>query len=431
MHNPSLSARARSLTLSLAQANKVGLSAGVSGRLRTLVPPLAARLNEAVLRLVPAFSASANPDIVPGLASHTAAIAEAFVAMFEEAKAPDFAFAHRQARQWADQRFPLEAILQSYRQAEDILHDAALHATIKGRGNDAAAVTLIQDIVREFTGSFSAATTSEYVAHTRHLAETESDLRTELLSLMLSGFDESDQRVAKVLRQAGYLEQRLSYCVVVVQSAIPAEMEGEARAQRLISAVSDVLADAPIRKLAGLRDNLAVFILSDRRRQSGWTAATTPLADRLHDMLLLLGPAVRVGLSTDHPSSSFIRRAWDEARTALSFTSVDRRVVSFGRLSVRNLLLHFGAPGMTAAPPPWHLALAEADTKSSGILVKTLLAVADANMNVQEAARALNKHPNTLYARLERIHSISGLDARRFHDLNELLLAADCWRPPR
>jgi len=71
--------------------------------------------------------------------------------------------------------------------------------------------------------------------------------------------------------------------------------------------------------------------------------------------------------------------------------------------------------------------LVTADTKASGSLIATLKALADTNINVQEAGRQLGIHPNTVYARLGRIKEISGRDGQRHHDLVELLLAADCW----
>jgi DNA-binding PucR family transcriptional regulator len=49
-------------------------------------------------------------------------------------------------------------------------------------------------------------------------------------------------------------------------------------------------------------------------------------------------------------------------------------------------------------------------------------------MNIQKAARFLGKHPNTVYTRIERIRELTGRDGQRYHDLTELLLAADCWR---
>jgi sugar diacid utilization regulator len=38
------------------------------------------------------------------------------------------------------------------------------------------------------------------------------------------------------------------------------------------------------------------------------------------------------------------------------------------------------------------------------------------------------RHPNTVYARIERIRQLTKIDCQTFHGLNELLLAADCAR---
>ena len=152
------------------------------------------------------------------------------------------------------------------------------------------------------------------------------------------------------------------------------------------------------------------------------------MADRIHPMLLVLGPAVLVGISTDHPSTSFLPKALHEATIALDFASVTKRVVQFSDLPIRDLLLHRTADYLQSAPPHWIANFVEADRKAAGMLVQTLRAVAEADMNVQKAARILGKHPNTVYARIARINDLTGLDAQRYHDLTELLLAADCWR---
>ncbi len=49
-------------------------------------------------------------------------------------------------------------------------------------------------------------------------------------------------------------------------------------------------------------------------------------------------------------------------------------------------------------------------------------------MNIQKAARILGNHPNTVYNRIERIKNLTSLDGQRYHELTELLLAADCHR---
>lgn len=47
-------------------------------------------------------------------------------------------------------------------------------------------------------------------------------------------------------------------------------------------------------------------------------------------------------------------------------------------------------------------------------------------MNVLKAAQSLGVHPNTVYARLQRIFDISGLQARSFDALSDLLIVCDC-----
>ena len=385
-------------------------------------------LRQAVLTEVTAFAASGNPEILPTFSRHVEDHMQQILRLFDGGEVGSFEFVRDHARLRAEQRFPLEAVLHAYRCGHRILSHWIRDAAISCRpANLEDAVSAIADFAIEYTNLISTIATSEYVAHTRLLAEAEGDLRTELLNILLSGYDESDARVARLLRRAGYLDQRLSYCVVVAQPVNAAEMENPARAQRIVNAITDAVAGISLRRLAGVRDNLVTFIFSDRRRQSGWTAPQANLAERLHPPLLALGPSVLVGISADHPSTSFVPRALHEARTALDLAGHANRVVGFSTLPVRSLLLHHGSSHLQAALPAWASTLADADTQAGGILIQTLRAVADADMNMQKAARLLGKHPNTIYARIERIHELTGLDAQRYCELTELLLAADCF----
>ena len=112
--------------------------------------------------------------------------------------------------------------------------------------------------------------------------------------MLLSGYDEADGRIARLLRRAGYLEQRQSFCVVLSQSVDPREMEYPARAQRLADAINAAFGTLPVRTLLGVRDNVVTAVVSATRRLSGWTAPQTTLANRLHPKLLELGPAVLI-----------------------------------------------------------------------------------------------------------------------------------------
>lgn len=389
----------------------------------------ATTLRNAILDEVLAFRASGNPDLLPELGRHIGEHIAELTRLYSGGAAGDLAFVAHQARARAEQHFPLEALLHAYRSGHRILshwlRDAAM--TTKPRNADAA-VSAVADFAIEYTNAISSIATAAYVEETRRLAHAEGDLRTELLNILLAGYDESDLRVAAILKRAGYLEQRQAYCVVVVRAANPAEMDHLARAERIVTALTDTLADTPIRLLAGIRNHLVVAVVSAKRRQSGWTAPEADLAERVLPRLMLLGPAVLTGLSADHPSTAFIPKALAEAMIALDLASVGRRVVRFADLPLRDLLIHHGAPGVERAPPAWLGRLAAADRKAEGALIETLRAMADADLNVQAAARRLGRHPNTVYTRLVRIRDLTERDGQRFHDLTELLLAADCWR---
>lgn len=421
--------QARSLRAVLTALAALGVVPNAAQVLKASMPQAGGRLEEAVLTDVPAFRESGNPEILRGLRQHGGEHVQELFRLISGAAVSDFAFVKAHARLRAGQRFPLEAILHAYRCGHRVLSHWLRDAAVAVKpGEIDKVLSAIADFSIEYTNTISAIATSEYVAHVRVIVESESDLRTELLNILLSGYDESDARVAGILRRAGYLEQRQSYCVVVARSANPAEMERNPRAQRVIGAIGDVVSTTSLRILAGMRDSLATVVVSDRRRQSGWTSPQTSLAQRLHSLLLELGPAVVVGVSSDHPSTSFIPRALAEARTALDFAGPAHRVVAFGDLPVRSLLVHRGASQVQATPPVWSAEFHDADAKLDGALVKTLQALGDADMNIQKAAKLLGKHPNTVYARIERIRELTGLDVRRYHDLTELLLSTDCWR---
>lgn len=414
------------VTLRLAELRVIP---GVGAALETSMPDASIALRQAVLTEVPAFAASGNPDVLPELDTHGGEHVEEIRRLFGGGEIRDFGFVAAHARRRAEQRFPLEAMLHAYRCGHRILsrwiRDAAIAMAPKSLD---LAISAVADFAIEYTNIISTIAAAEYVAHTRLLAEAESDRRSELLNILLSGYDESDGRVARLLKRAGYLEQRQSYCVVVAQPVNAAEMENPARAQRLLSAIADAVAGTSIRTLAGIRNNLATAVMSDKRRQSGWTAPQAALAERIGPMVLELGPAVLLGISADHPSTSFLPKALHEATIALDFAKVANRVVQFSGLPIRDLLVHRASDYVQSAPPAWARAFVAADAKSAGTLIETLRAVAQADMNMQKAARLLGKHPNTIYARMERIKEATGLDGQRYRDLTELLLAADCWR---
>lgn len=405
----------------------VGVAPAAVAEMDAAAPAAGRALRDAVMQEIPEYATSGNPDIVPEMAQHAEDHMRELRRLVGGGAIGDLAFAREHAHKRAEQRFPLELVLHAYRCGHRVLshwiRDAAI-ASMPVVGEEAQAA--IADFALEYVDAVSTVAASEYVARTRVLAEAAGDQRTELLNVLLSGYDEADGRVATLLKRGGYLEQRRAYCVALVRATHAVEMDSPARAQRIVDAIAATFASTSIRALVGARGNHVVAVLSDIRRQSGWTAPSADLAERAAPRLDLLGPSVLVGLSADRPSTASIPKAMREAGVALDFANAARRVVAFADLPVRALLVHRGRDDVNATPPAWLAAFRAADVRSGGAFAETLRAIADADLNVQSAARSLGKHPNTLYARLERIRQATGFDGRRYHDLTELLLACEC-----
>ncbi|MCH9695167.1 MAG: helix-turn-helix domain-containing protein [Gammaproteobacteria bacterium] len=384
---------------------------------------------ESILEQVPAFTASGNPDVIPELKAHLHDHASEVCRLLSGQQPGEFSFVRHHARQRANQKFPLDAELAAYRGLHRGFASAIRDAATQAADDSAQlrrVVAAAGDFVNQYAGEITNIITSEYVLQTRVLAEAEGDRRSELLNILLRGYDESDSRAAQLLRRAGYLEHRQSYCVAVARSVDPKEMENTARAQRMVDALSHAIRNLPYRALIGISDAQVMLILSGTRRLSGWTAPQSLLADRVYPALRTVGTAALIGVSTDKPSTAHIPRALSEARFALDCASVGNRVVSYSGIPFRDVLVRAAADQVRSTLPEWIGAFNAADARARGALSETLRAYADADMNAQRTAKALTLHPNTIYARMQKIDDITARNPLSYNALTELLLAIDC-----
>ena len=386
-------------------------------------------LNQTVIGEIPAFSETSNPEVLPDLARHAPAHTEEILRLLGGGDPSEFAFVRKHAERRAQQRFPLEATLHAYRCGHRVfsrwLRKAMLEA-VTAPDDAQQGIAAVADFALEYTDTISTIAASAYVNQTRLLADLAGDRRAELLSILLEGYDESDRRVARILRGAGYLDQRQSFCVVLSQPVDPAEMRSTARARRLADAIDSALEGTLVRRLVDVRDNKVVTICSETRRVSGWTAPRAALAKRIAEGLVMVGNAALIGVSNDVPSTSQMPKACREAELALEIADVTNRVVQFSDVPARRLMLHLAGDEVQRVLPAWSGDFFAADDKASGALHDTLKAYANANMNVLRAADDLSIHPNTVYSRLQKLEDVTGLDAREYHALTELLIVADC-----
>lgn len=388
-------------------------------------------LYETVLGQIPAFVESGNPDVLADLARHGPEHTGEILRLLDGGPVGGFEFVREHGRRRAEQRFPLEATLHAYRCAHKVfsrwVREAAL-ATIASPRDAQSAVAAVADFTIEYTDAISTVAASAYLAQTRLLADVAGDQRAQLLTILLDGYDESDGRVAGILRNAGYLDSRLSFCVALAQPVDPGEMLIPGRARRLADSIDEILHASPVRRVIDVRNTKVTIVFSHTRRGSGWTAPNSGMATRLSSELSMVGNAVLIGIGNDVPSTSQIPVSYREASLALEFADVARRVVRFSDIPLRKLMLHLAGEELQRVLPTWTGDFSDADRVADGNLVATLRAYAQANMNALRAAKILSVHPNTVYSRFQRILDISGVDAKSYDGLTELLVIADCNR---
>lgn len=392
---------------------------------------IADELAATVLAEITAFSESRNPEVLAQLAEHGPDHVREITRLLQSGDVGDFSFVAAHARTRAKQHFPLEATLHAYRCGHKVFASWLRKAMLQIASDPDAhlqQVSATADFALEYTDAVSTILAREYLTQTRLTADVTMDKRSELMSILLQGYDESDGRVANILREAGYLEGRQSYCVAVIRSVDPAEMLNSERARRLVDSVDQIMRQHAITRVIDIRDNRVIAVISDVHRLSGWTTPKQPLNERVSLPLFDVGNAALVGISNDVQATSHIPDAYGEALLALELAGVSKRVVRIADMSMRDIMLQSVGAEIHRALPKWARAFIAADKKSDGVLIDTLRAYADANMNVLKAGARLSIHPNTVYFRMQKIADITGLDARSYHRLTELLLVADSAR---
>jgi sugar diacid utilization regulator len=196
----------------------------------------------------------------------------------------------------------------------------------------------------------------------------------------------------------------------------------------MADSIEQIITDAGVRRVIDLHNNKVTMVFAAVSRDSGWTAPRSSLAKQIRSALALVGNAALIGVSNDVPSTAHIPTAHGEAATALELATVSERVMQFTEIPLRRLLLHFAAQDFTRVLPTWAGTFYAADEKASGALSETLHAYASVDMNILKCGSLLGMHPNSIYARFQRIFDITGQQPRTFDGLSNLLIVSDSVR---
>jgi sugar diacid utilization regulator len=135
------------------------------------------------------------------------------------------------------------------------------------------------------------------------------------------------------------------------------------------------------------------------------------------------GVGLRAGVSTICDGMAAVARGYEEARQALAMTRPSGGVVFLGDVSLADFLVSRSEGTVRRIMPAWARSLLVEDERQQGVLVATVTAYLDADLNLSRAAERLCVHHNTVQYRLKKVAALTGKNVRRFHDLVEILTA--------
>jgi hypothetical protein len=199
------------------------------------------------------------------------------------------------------------------------------------------------------------------------------------------------------------------------------QIDADVMRRSLVRLIHQVVPSAVFGKLVDTRnDDVLVIVSSDSDTARGFLKVL-----RRHGFgrRAANGVAAGVGASLDTMEVARLPAALEEARTALEFANPVQPLMHFSDIDLPEFLIRRADKTALRLIPEWARHLAPADEAQVGELARTIRAFAESSLNVKQTARRLGVHTNTVYFRLNRIHKLTGVDARTFSGTLLLLTA--------
>ena len=396
----------------------------VAERRRLLTPllenvdGLAARGVAAMRAQLPAYAAADDrfgADVLDPVRRNTIAI---FQAMLEgrEATAEDHAFQRSAAMRRARSGFALEDYLSAYRVGQKVMWDAIAAEAEEQQVSPRAIVWLASHLMQHIDYAAQHAAQS-YVEFRQHGLADAARERRDLLEHLLDGKLPEAGTLAVAAERYGIGARTPALVAVAVSLTADEAQEGPA------------LASASLAR-AGLTDTTSLVVV----KQSEIVAVMTlgrdhdpePVIVRLESAeqrLRAEGVPLAIGVSAIADAVEELPHAYSEALTAMRFVGKDGGVASLTRLTSFEYLAMCADSTAHRLQDPRVIEFLHEDRSRGGVLIATIRAYAEADMNLKEAAASLHVHPNTAQYRFQRVEELCGRNPKRFADLHSLVVA--------
>lgn len=389
--------------------------------LSTLLERSGALVDAAVAAIraeVPAYAAQEEPFFVDVRDQAGKHFRTKLCLLLEEhdATLEDVAFVRSGAMRRARAGFALEDYLNAFRVGQQVFWDAVLATAGNTPLGHQAALTLNAPLLR-YCDFVSTHAGRAYVESQQYLVAEDDRQRRDLLEHLLAGTVPANGPLLAAARTYGLGDGT----PMMVALAVVVGPRADADAPLAASATITRALPWQARTLVVVRQGeiVAVPALCHGADPAGLCDHLEAACDRLRRE----GMPLAMGISTVAAGVAELPRAYLEARTALEGVAGGGGVVALPRLSPFDYLALRADDTARWLVDRRVRAFLDEDRARGGVLIATVRAFADADLNLRVAAERLQVHPNTAQYRLRRVQERSGRNPRRIADLLDLLVA--------
>ena len=288
-------------------------------------------------------------------------------------------------------------------------------------GPSAAGRAIAADLARPLIGwvevfSDVASATFEEVSEAMSASRRQASRR--LVEDLLGGRAPEPGSATDLARRAG-LDTSTAFAVL---AAAPAPASGGSDETALVVAAATLARAAgdPEEAVFAVRDHEVVVIRAMRDDARRYVDAVDAARRRLRQE----GIGLAVGISAVHYGLAMVPRAYQEAWTAREQVDRDGGLIALATMSpFEYLLLRAGDATAWQLVPEAIKRFVDDDLSQAGLLIETLEAYIESDLNAKLAAERLYVHPNTAHYRLGKIAEITGCDLRSQADILQLIVA--------
>jgi hypothetical protein len=339
--------------------------------------------------------------------------------------ADPFAFVRTHAEWRARHQVPLTASLHAYRLAHKTYWAITRESLVRHAQREEAldSMAMLSDFWIEFFDYVGAILAEAHAAEEGQSVAQHTRAYVGLIDDFLRGIEPRDAEGQRLRTLCG-IRPGAPMAVVVArpfQSANEKEIDLETRLRALVRLIQQVLPSAVFGKLVDIRNGEVTAILcSDRDTSRNFLKV---LRKQGFGKRAANGLAAGVGASLDTTEIARLPESLDEARLAQGFTSPAQPLGHFADVDLPQFLIRRADSIALRLIPEGMRHLTPAGGEQSAELLRTIRAFADCNLNVKQTARSLGVHTNTVYFRLNRIETLTGVDPRTFSGISLLVTA--------